>query len=147
MSVFTRIRTDDGYNGHIVGPIVPGQKGAKNKKKVNLELTNNSRRKPMAIGTYCKFNDQLYGGPYSCRCIVAIEAVASNSSVPCNWMGETTYRETRSSRNLTSGKDLEGELIHRGSIFILHRSGRLRHRSSWATTASPPSPSIPSTSP
>ena len=69
--------------------------------------------------TYCKFNDQLYGRtvlvrPYSCRRIVAIEAAASNSFVPWNWIGETTYRETRSRRNLTSGRDLEGELIHRG---------------------------------
>ena len=52
----------------------------------------------------------------------------------------------RNRRNLTSGRDLEGELVHRGSIFILLRSGRPRHRSSSTTTASPPSPSIPSTS-
>ena len=112
---------------------------------------NNTRRKPTSIGPYCKFNDQLYGRtvlvrPYSCARIVAIEAAASNSFVPWNWIGETTYRTPRNRRNLTSGRDLEGELIHRGSIFILRRSGRLRHRSSSSTTASPPSPSIPSTS-
>jgi hypothetical protein len=77
---------------------------------------------------------------------VAISAAISNSFVSWNWIRETTYRTPRSRRNLTSGRDLEGELIHRGSIFILRRSGRLRHRSSSTTTASPPSPSIPSTS-
>ena len=110
-----------------------------------------TRRKPTSIGDYCTFNGQLYGRtflvrPYSCARIVAVEAAVSNSFVPWNWKKETTYRETRSRRNLTSGRDLEGELIHRGSIFVLRRSGRLRHRSSSTTTASPPSPSIPSTS-
>ena len=78
--------------------------------------------------------------------IVAISPAVSNSFVLWNWIRETTYRTPRNRRNLTSGRDLEGELIHRGSIFILLRSGRPRHRSSSTTTASPPSPSIPSTS-
>ena len=112
---------------------------------------NNTRRKPTSIGGYCTFNDQLYGRtflvrPYSCHRIVTIKAAASNSFVPWNWRRETTYRTPRNRRNLTSGRDLEGELIHHGSIFILRRSGRLRHRSSSTTTTSPPSPSIPSTS-
>ena len=109
---------------------------------------NNTRRKPTSIGPYCKFNDQLYGRtvlvrPYSCRRIVAIEAAASNSFTPWNWIEETTYRTPRNCRNLTSRRDLEGELIHRGSIFILRRSKRLRHRSSSATAASSPSSSHP----
>ena len=45
----------------VLGPVVPKRKEAKNKKIVNLELTNKSRRKPTAIRDYCKFNDQLYG--------------------------------------------------------------------------------------
>ena len=130
----------------VLGPVASERKGVKNKKIVNLELTNNSRRKPTAIGTYCKFNDQLYGRtilvhPYSCRRIVAIEAAASNSFAPWNWIRETTYRTPRNRRNLTSERDLEGELIHRGSIFIIRRSRRLRHRSSSATATSPPSTS------
>jgi hypothetical protein len=79
---------------------------------------NNTRRKPTSIGLYFTFDDQLYGRtvlvrPYSCARIVAIKAAASNSFAPWNWIGETTYRKTRSRRNLTSGRDLEGELIHR----------------------------------
>ena len=153
MSVFTRIRTDDGNSGHSSWTSCPGAKRCqKTRKIVNLELTNNSRRKPMAIGTYCRFNDQLYGRtvlvrPYSCRRIVAIEAAASNSSVPCNWIEETTYRTPRNRRNLTSGRDLEGELARRGSIFNLRRLWRPRHQSPSSTAASPPSSSIPSTSP
>ena len=85
-------------------------------------------------------------GPFWSARIVAVEAATSNSFVPWNWIGETTYKTHRNRRNLTSGRDLEGELIHRGSIFSLRRFGRLRHRSSSTTTASPPSPSIPSTS-
>ena len=46
----------------VLGLVVPEQKGVKKRKIVNLELTNNSRRKPTAIGTSSKFNDQLYSG-------------------------------------------------------------------------------------
>ena len=127
------------------------EKKSKTAKIANWRNINNTRRKPTSIGAYCKFNDQLYGRTilvrlYSCRRIDAIEATASNSFVPRNWIRDTTYRTPRNRRNLTSERDLEGQLIHRGSIIALRRSGRLRHRSSSTTTASPPSPSITSTS-
>ena len=69
----------------------------------NWENINNPRRKPMSIGDYCTFNDQLYGRtflvrPYSCTRIATVEAAASNSFALCNWIGEMTYRETRSHR-------------------------------------------------
>ena len=67
----------------VLGPVVPEQKGAKKRKIVNLELTDNFKRKPTVIGTSREFNDQLYGGtilvqPYSCRRIVAATFVLSN---------------------------------------------------------------------
>ena len=135
----------------VLGPVVPEKKEPKTRKIVNLELTNNSRRKSTTIGGSSRPNDQLYDRtnlvrPYSCARIVAISAAVSNSFVPWNWIREMTYRTPRNRRNLTSGRNLEGELVHRGSIFILLRSGRPRHRSSSTTTTSPPSPSIPSTS-
>ena len=108
MFVFTRIRTDDGYNGHSSWTSRAGAKRSRKKRKiVNLELTNNSRRKPTTIGDSSESNGQLYGRtnlvrPYSCRRIVAIEAAASNSFAPWNWMRETTYRTPRNRRNLTS---------------------------------------------
>ena len=45
----------------VLGPGVSERKGAENKKIVNLELTNNSRRKPTTIGGSSRSNDQIYG--------------------------------------------------------------------------------------
>ena len=86
------------------------EKEPKTRKIVNLELTNNSRRKPTAKEASSRSNDQLYGRTnlvrlYSYTRIAAISAAFSNSFVPWNWIGETTYRTPRNHRNLISGRD------------------------------------------
>ena len=106
----------------------------------------NTIRKPKANKEDRESNDQLYDRSNFFGHIVGAASASSNSFTPCNWFEETTYRTPRNRRNLTSRRHLEGELIHKGSIFAMHRSRRLKHRSSSSTAASPPSPSIPSTS-
>ena len=147
MSVFIRIRTNDGYIGHSSWTSHAGAKRSQKQEKiVNLELTNNSRRKPTAKGVSSRFNDQLYGRtklvrPYSYHLSRHLKQFR-----PVELDRRDDIQNTKKSQKLRLRKGSGGGTHPPGSIFILRRSGRPRHRSSSSTTASPPSPSIPSTS-
>ena len=103
----------------VLGPVVLERKGEKIAKIAYWGNNNNTRRKPTPVRDSREFNDQLYDGNIFPGHIVALGSAASNSFAPCNWIGETTYKNRR---NLTSGRDLEGELACWGSIFNLRRS-------------------------
>ena len=97
----------------VLGPVVLERKGVKTTKIANWGNINNTRRKPMSVGDSRESNDQLYGRNIFLGRIDDLGTAASNSFAPCNLIGETTYITSRNHRNLTSGRNLEGELIHR----------------------------------
>ena len=142
MYVFTRIPKEKDYIEHNTWTSCAGAKRRQKRAKTAIwELTHVSRGKPPRKRISGSLTTNYTAGAIrSARIVAAVQlrdgAAASNSFAPCNRIEKTTYRDTRSRRNLTSERDLEGELARRDPSSPLRRLWRPRHQSPSPLAAS-----------